>query len=238
MQGNHERAVVLSEEALEFARKLDSAGMQLIPEVLVNLGLAAHGQGDYKRATAAFEEALVMSRDAGRKPTAVNALEGMAGLAGALGKATRAARLWGTAEALREVTDIALPPNERALHEPYLAEARSRLGKAAWEEALSEGRAMSLDRAAEYALSKEKADPSNTRVPEEQPAREPLNELTRREREVAVLVGRGLTNRRIAQELTLSKRTVEHHVRNILKKLGLDSRTQISVRVPDQSSLS
>jgi non-specific serine/threonine protein kinase len=238
LQGDHERATALSEEALALARELGSAGVEIVPETLVNLGLAAQGQGDYERAMASFKEALAMSQDAGRKPTVINALEGMASLAGALGEDTRAARLWGAAEALREVTDIALPPGEQALHGPYLAAARSRLGKAAWEEALAEGRAMSLDRAAEYALSKEEADLPKTSVPEESPDGVPLSELTRREREVAILVGRGLANRRIAQELTLSKRTVENHVRNILKKLGLDRRTQIPDRVSDQSPLS
>jgi DNA-binding NarL/FixJ family response regulator len=139
---------------------------------------------------------------------------------------------------LREVTGIALPPSERALHEPYLAVACSQLGKAVWEEALAEGRAKSLDEDAEYALSREETDPPTIPVPEEPPTDEPLSELTPREREVAVLVGRGLTNRRIAQELTLSKRTVENHVRNILKKLGLDKRTQIPVWVSDRSPLS
>ena len=52
--------------------------------------------------------------------------------------------------------------------------------------------------------------------------------LTPREREVALLVARGLTNRRIASELSVSERTVENHVRKILKKLGLHSRAQIS----------
>jgi DNA-binding NarL/FixJ family response regulator len=96
---------------------------------------------------------------------------------------------------------------------------------------------MSLDGAAEYALSKEDADPPTISGSEGASTSEPLSELTRREREVVVLVERGLTNRQIAQELTLSKRTVEHHVRNILKKLGLDKRTQIADCVPSHSPL-
>ncbi|HEX7973231.1 MAG TPA: helix-turn-helix transcriptional regulator [Anaerolineales bacterium] len=53
------------------------------------------------------------------------------------------------------------------------------------------------------------------------------DDLTGREREVAALIGRGLTNGQIAQELVLSKRTVEKHVANILAKLDLTSRSQI-----------
>jgi DNA-binding NarL/FixJ family response regulator len=52
--------------------------------------------------------------------------------------------------------------------------------------------------------------------------------LTRREREVAALVGQGLTNRDIAASLHLSERTVESHVQHILDKLGLRNRTQVS----------
>ena len=58
--------------------------------------------------------------------------------------------------------------------------------------------------------------------------------LTRRELEVADLVARGLTNRRIAAELSLSERTVDNHVANILKKLGLRSRKEVTYWVIEQ----
>lgn len=51
--------------------------------------------------------------------------------------------------------------------------------------------------------------------------------LTEREREIVALIARGLTNRRIATELTLSARTVDNHVSRILGKLQLASRSQI-----------
>jgi DNA-binding CsgD family transcriptional regulator len=59
---------------------------------------------------------------------------------------------------------------------------------------------------------------------------EPLR-LTRRELEVAELVGRGLTNREIAKRLVLSERTAQNHVQHILTKLGLANRSQVAVWV-------
>jgi DNA-binding NarL/FixJ family response regulator len=51
--------------------------------------------------------------------------------------------------------------------------------------------------------------------------------LTPREREVASLVAQARSNRDIAEQLVLSERTIEGHVRNILAKTGLSSRTEL-----------
>jgi non-specific serine/threonine protein kinase len=90
---------------------------------------------------------------------------------------------------------------------------------------------MTSEQAIEYALSEEEVRDAPTLVPvAEQPpaADEPIDRLTHREQEVALLVGRGLTNRQIASELSISEHTAANHVRKILKKLGLRSRAQIS----------
>jgi DNA-binding CsgD family transcriptional regulator len=52
--------------------------------------------------------------------------------------------------------------------------------------------------------------------------------LTRRERDVAALVVRGHSNRRIAEELVISERTAANHVEHILGKLGFHARAQIA----------
>jgi DNA-binding NarL/FixJ family response regulator len=61
-----------------------------------------------------------------------------------------------------------------------------------------------------------------------QPA-EPPERLTGREREVLVLLARGLTNRQIAGELSIAEKTVSVHVSNILSKLQFASRTQAAL---------
>jgi DNA-binding NarL/FixJ family response regulator len=57
--------------------------------------------------------------------------------------------------------------------------------------------------------------------------------LTRRESEVLELLGRGLTNKEIGNELCLSVATVKHHVHHILEKLKLQRRAQAMRRVHD-----
>jgi non-specific serine/threonine protein kinase len=203
--------------------------VELVPSACINLGLASLGLGERERAMGSFEEALRMSQDMGRTPQVIETLEGMASLAGAMGKATRAAHLWGAAEAARQATGIiAFSPGELALHEPHLALASSQLGDEAWQEALAEGRAMSLEEAAQYALSEE-ADQSGATIGQEPSAYdEPMGNLTRREQEVVRLIAQGLTNRQISTELSISERTAGNHVAKILRKLGLRSRTQIA----------
>jgi DNA-binding CsgD family transcriptional regulator len=58
--------------------------------------------------------------------------------------------------------------------------------------------------------------------------------LTAREREVARLLTRGLSNREIAAALFVSEWTAATHIRNILAKLGLTSRTQIAAWAVEQ----
>jgi DNA-binding NarL/FixJ family response regulator len=58
---------------------------------------------------------------------------------------------------------------------------------------------------------------------------EPLDQLTPREREVLVLIGRGFPNKRIARELGLAEKTVKTHVGHVLAKLGVSDRTQAAV---------
>jgi DNA-binding NarL/FixJ family response regulator len=61
------------------------------------------------------------------------------------------------------------------------------------------------------------------------PTARSVNALTDREREVLVLVAKGLSNQQIADSLVISERTARTHVSNILSKLGVASRTQAAL---------
>ena len=64
-------------------------------------------------------------------------------------------------------------------------------------------------------------------------ARARFDSLSAREREVALAVGRGLSNAEIAAELYMSVATVKAHVSRLLTKLGVDNRVQIALLVQE-----
>jgi predicted ATPase/DNA-binding SARP family transcriptional activator/DNA-binding CsgD family transcriptional regulator len=221
---DYDRAAALYEESLMLARKVgDSFG------IVLSLGigaLASLGKGDHHQTRMLYEKGLRVSKQLSSMNLARLPLHISAALAGAQGRAVRSARLWGATEVMREAMGTIFSPAERRAYGPYIEAARAQLDEAAWEKAYTEGKAMILEEAIEYALSgEEEPPPSAAPAPEELPA-----VLTRREREVAIFVARGLTNRQIAKELVVSERTVEKHVANILKKLGLHSREQVPLR--------
>lgn len=57
----------------------------------------------------------------------------------------------------------------------------------------------------------------------------PERDLSRREREVAGLIARGMTNKDVARALFLSEKTVKNHVSNIFSKLNVETRTQVAI---------
>jgi DNA-binding NarL/FixJ family response regulator len=61
--------------------------------------------------------------------------------------------------------------------------------------------------------------------------RDPLVDLTARERETLALLAEGLTNRAISIRLTITERTVEHHITQIFMKLDLDQDPDVHRRV-------
>ena len=235
---NFEHAAQLHEESLAIARE---AGDQI--GIIIALGMGAFaflGQGNNLRARDLFREGLELSRSLGTKHGIVFHLHAAAALAGAQGHPVRSARLWGAGESLMQEIGTGLAPVERYHYGPYVDGARALLEEAAWEEAFAQGRAMSAEEAAEYALSEDVVPTA----PESPPAggeRDDLlttDPLTAREGEVADMVAQGMSNRQIAQELYLSKRTIENHVANIKRKLGRTSRTEIAAWATQQRFIS
>jgi len=68
------------------------------------------------------------------------------------GDGAQAARLVGSAEALREALKVPLPPVERPRYEQLVAAVRTSIGEAAFAAAWTAGREMTAERAVTYAL--------------------------------------------------------------------------------------
>ncbi len=233
--GDHERAIGLQEESFELARKVEdrfAMALSLAMGVFASLGL-----GDTERAEALCRRSTALSQ----RPRVMNVtafqLHASAALAGSQGMPARSARLWGAAESLREAPGSILSPVELHVYEPYIEAARASLDEKAWTEAWTEGKAMTVEEAVDYALTQEegRARPLRPSAAQEPPiVGGPDDALTRREREVALLVTRGLTNRQVASELAISESTVANHVARILTKLDLPSRSQVAVWVTEE----
>ncbi|PWU48840.1 DNA-binding response regulator [Micromonospora globispora] len=69
--------------------------------------------------------------------------------------------------------------------------------------------------------------------PRRSQARASLAQLTDREREVAVALGRGMSNAEISAELGMSVPTVKGHVSRLLTKLELNNRVQVALLIHD-----
>jgi predicted ATPase/DNA-binding SARP family transcriptional activator/DNA-binding CsgD family transcriptional regulator len=229
-RGDPIRAKRLAEQGLELAR--ESGATEAICVACHTGAMVAQAEGDHERARGLLQEGLKLAAEAGNGTNVAYYLEGLAAAAASESRLERAAGLWGAAEALLEKIEVAayIYAPDRSVYQGQVSAARARLEEAAWQRAWTEGRAMTPERAIEYALSEEVEREAPTLVPlpeQQQPLDPRTQELTTREQEVALLLGRGLTNRRIAQVLSISEHTVANHVGKILKKLGLRSRAQI-----------
>lgn len=148
----------------------------------------------------------------------------LAGAAADTGKFERAACLIGIAERTWRALGTGVAAFGPQLAQSYLAVAdrtRSHLGDK-YSSAFSAGARMNAERRQRFVLSDTTTDSAPQAAPKP-------DALSRREREVAILLARGLTNRQIADQLVLSHRTVEGHVEHILAKLGFQTRTEIGV---------
>jgi predicted ATPase/DNA-binding SARP family transcriptional activator/DNA-binding CsgD family transcriptional regulator len=232
---DHARAMTLHEESLALARKSEDEAAIVL--AMGQGALTALVGGDLNQADKLSKGTMELSRRLGIGHYTASCLSIFGASAALRGHWVRAVRLWAAEEPLRGAMGIPRMPAELSFFGPYVEAARAQLDDAAWEMAWSEGRAMDVEAAVEYALSEQEPAPAKAPAPEEQRGGEPPGGLTSREREVATLVARGLTNRQVATELSISEHTVANHVGKILRKLGLSSRSQLTAWVLEQRIL-
>jgi non-specific serine/threonine protein kinase len=221
-EGHLEQAHALYEESLALWRAVGAE--RDIPVVLHNLAHIYLRQGAIERAYGLFRESLEAQRGGNNGEGIVQGLLGFAALAVTTGFTAESARLFGVAVASRAWNSGVLWPAKKFEYTLFIGVARSRMSDEEFEAEQARGRAMSMEQAVEYALQLPLSLPAQAAATL---SHELSHDLSEREREVAALIARGMSNGEIAEHLVLSKRTVEKHVANILSTLGLANRAQI-----------
>src|SRR5262252_6742603 len=150
-------------------------------------------------------------------------------LAAAEGLSTSALLLAAATDSLTQKTGLIVQHSERGRFERWLAAAQLAVGEEAAAAAWMEGYQMRLDQAIAYALAPREAVAGMVGIAAHPQVVQTSLQLTPRQREVAALVGQGLTNRQIAERLVVTERAAAAHVERILDKLGVGSRVQIAV---------
>jgi non-specific serine/threonine protein kinase len=223
-------AVSVAEEGIALC---ESHGDDLYrTNLMMMLGIALWREGDTARARELVKRSLGFHRILGNPRGTGFALAVLVWIAAGDGEFTRAARLLGILDTFshRPRTRPAIGgmvaghQHLRAYHDQAAADTRRALGDAAFAAELRWSERLSVEKALAYALE------------EDVVTGERACPLTRREAEVARLVGQGMSNREIAAALVISQRTAEGHVEHILTKLGFASRTQIAVWVNDRAA--
>ena len=195
-------------------------------------GLVAWLRGDLREAAAQELECLRLKRawESDDRHGTAQSLEVLAWVTAGQGEHRRAATLLGAADALW--TDVGTPVTALGHivghHVACERRTRAALGDATFADAFHDGLVLTHDAAIAYALG----EPTRAAAT---PGRDAPAPLTRREQQVADLIGQGMSNKDIATTLVISARTAESHTENILTKLGFARRTQVAAWVAGRS---
>jgi non-specific serine/threonine protein kinase len=115
-----------------------------------------------------------------------------------------------------------------ARREQFENMARQAMGNPGFDTAFARGGQLTVEDMLTFALRERRVSPLEPRQSD--------TLLTPREREVADLVAQGKSNKDVAAELVIARRTVDVHIAHIFAKLGFNSRTQIATWVAHQGS--
>jgi predicted ATPase/DNA-binding CsgD family transcriptional regulator len=231
--GEYEKARALHEESLGLAREM---GVDwVIAKVLARLSVVALRQGDSRYAESLVREGLSRARVSGNRRWSRWYLVGLAEIARLNGMASRAAKLVGASEGASSAAGGHYEPGMRAEVERIKASVRAELGEETFERLCAEGRSMAREETVAYALEPGAGRAHGPEAPQgghdnlaasaaANPQQGYPGDLTEREVEVLRLIASGRSNQEIAQDLTLSLRTVERHISNIYQKIGATGR--------------
>jgi DNA-binding CsgD family transcriptional regulator len=189
-----------------------------------NLAYLLLRRGEHEEAARLSAQAVRLLTGLGDRFYLIFAVEDLARASVTAGRSRSAARLFGAAHALRLSSGALLPPGGREEYQRDLGRVRADLGELSFERAWTEGERRPLD-----VLADEVDPPTEESTPGPAAGLGGAGGLlTPRELDVARLIGRGHSNRQIAEELVITVGTAGVHVEHILRKLDMQSRHQVA----------
>ncbi|MDP9365961.1 MAG: LuxR C-terminal-related transcriptional regulator, partial [Chloroflexota bacterium] len=228
-RGDAAGAAAYSEQALPFLRR--SGDPWALALLLGNLGQAARREGDFARAAALDRERLAINRDLRNREQVGDCCLVAVAVAVRIGQTERSARLLGAGTALLEEIAFHPPADWQRRIDAATEAARAALGDEAFAAVRDAGRALTLEEAVaevDATFAEEETAIEPVPAPATPAPGAPDHGLSPRELEVVRLIAAGRSNQEIADALYISHGTATTHVRNILTKLALDSRTAVA----------
>ncbi|HEY7487364.1 MAG TPA: LuxR C-terminal-related transcriptional regulator [Streptosporangiaceae bacterium] len=209
--------------ASEGARRAREAGdLYSLGMMLLNLGSAALLGGDLEVSEPLLTEALRIARRIDDRVAQYALLYALGCQAAGSGRPRIAAKLLGAAETVQKGVGANVLPHLAPLLAKAEESATAALGTAAFRAEFEAGHRLSRDAAIGLALGE---SPPGAVAAVRDTGTPPLG---KREAQVAHLVAEGMSNKQIGARLLISEHTVDTHIRNILNKLGFNSRAQIA----------
>lgn len=213
-EGRYEDAIAIYEETVRTIN--DAVSKEEYIVIWLNLGFAYFRVGEYDRSRQIFldnlAEILKIKRNIYHELP--HCLLGIAGVAVVEGKARLAATILGSLEIHKKT--LVFWPTDRSEYERISAFVKAQLTEKQFNQLYKEGQTLSLADSAQLVQNQGINGKSQD---EKRPSR-----LTNRELEILRLVAQGLSDAQVAEQLVLSRRTVNAHLTSIYNKLGVNSR--------------
>ena len=204
-------------EALDLGRQTDT--IFATAQALSAQASLARLDGDAHRAEDLLHDALDLAHQVAFRTFVCEILDILGTVVADQGRFEEAARLLGAAHSARDAIGYRQLPAHQPSHEADLAVVRDALGAEAFDDAWTDGAALSLDDAVVYAR--------RGRGQRKRPTHG-WHSLTPTELQVVELVAEGLTNPQIGQRLFISPRTVQSHLYHTFAKLGVSTRAELA----------
>ena len=154
-KGDFQSASAFYKEAIEADRVINNKTTHVV--ALGNWAWVTLRLGDLELAKKLNQQTLTLSQEQGNLDNLTQCLAGLAGIIGAKGYPEQAASLLGAVEAARQAYGVPMQTTDRIDYEHTVASVRAQLDETTFAKAWTEGRAMTMEQAIEYALENVKS---------------------------------------------------------------------------------